>query len=248
MIILACDTSTKTCSAALLDGETLMGERTTSGMTAFSTVFMPMVGGLMDAVGVSHADIGLYACSAGPGSFTGLRIGVAAVQAMAYAAGRPAVGVSTLEALAWPLLGQAETIVCPVLDARNGRVYGQAIPSGQGVGPLSGALPAANLDMQAFIDGLAGIIGDRRLLFCGDAAEACARLAVSRLGERRVLPPAHASLRAEWVARAGLRAYGRGSPPDFAPCALMPVYLGRSQAERTTGIDASGWSAPGFAP
>lgn len=246
MILLACDTSTKNCSAALLEGQTLIGERMESGKDAFSTTFMPMVEDLISSCGFSHDNIELYICTAGPGSFTGLRIGVAAIQAMAYAAGCPAVGVSTLEALAWPLLGRENAIVCPVLDARNGRIYGQAIQSGRGSAALSIVLPAANLRMEAFIGELAEITGDQRLLFCGDAADACACLANSILGKSRVMPPAHQSLRAEWVGLAGLRVYGAGPADRFLPYRLQPVYLGRSQAERTTGIDASAWPAPDF--
>ncbi|HEY5465888.1 MAG TPA: tRNA (adenosine(37)-N6)-threonylcarbamoyltransferase complex dimerization subunit type 1 TsaB [Clostridia bacterium] len=246
MIVFACDTSTKTCSAALLDGKILMGERMETGKSAFSTVFMPMVEGLFSSCGISHADIDLYICTSGPGSFTGLRIGVAATQAMAYASGRPAIGVSTLEALAWPLLGRENAIVCPVLDARNGRIYGEAILSGYAGGAVPAGLPAANVRIEAFIDQLTVIAGDRQLLFCGDAADACALLAASILGERSVPPPAHISLRAEWVGLSGLDSYGSGPADRYPPHLLLPVYLGRSQAERTTGIDASAWASPGF--
>ena len=144
MITLACDTSTTSCTVALLDGHSLLDWRKAPGNGMYSVTFMPMVVRILQECGVIFQDIGLYACAVGPGSFTGLRIGVASVQAMAYASGRPAVGVPTLEALAWPLLNREDAVVCPVMDARNRRVYCQAfIGNGKSIPDI--AVPPAEI-------------------------------------------------------------------------------------------------------
>ncbi|MBP7402088.1 MAG: tRNA (adenosine(37)-N6)-threonylcarbamoyltransferase complex dimerization subunit type 1 TsaB [Clostridia bacterium] len=242
MITLACDTSGKTCSAALLDGERILAERVEPGTAAYSTTFLPMVIDLLSDCGMGFAEVGRYACTLGPGSFTGIRIGIATVQGMAYASDRPAIGVPTLEALAWPLLGRADTVVCPVLDARNGRVYAQAWLGGP---RFIEAFPPAAMQMDAFLAALSDLAGTRRFVFCGDAAETAAAAAAGLLGPGVVEPPAHTVLRAGWVGQAALAALAADPERDRSPANLQPVYLGRSQAERSRGIDASGWSAPG---
>ncbi len=240
MIILACDTSGKTGSCALLDDNRPLAVLSEKG-GAHSAAFLPMVMRLLADAGAGFADIGLYACATGPGSFTGIRIGVATVQGMAFASGRPAVGITSLEALAWPLSGRTGELVCPVIDARNDRVYAQIFLDG-----VSVSAPAA-LAVDAFLEMLDALPGTRRAVFCGDAAEAVTARAVLRLGSPRIGPPAHRERSAVWIGQAALPRY-LSSPARCKPQALLPFYLGRSQAERTRGIDAAAWQPPSFEP
>jgi tRNA threonylcarbamoyladenosine biosynthesis protein TsaB len=120
--VLALECSTTTCQVALLDDERLLAER---GAPASQTseALLPLVDALTRELGLSPADLDLLATSAGPGSFTGLRIGLATAKGLAFALGRPLVTVSSLAALALTA-GQPGQLVMTVVDARRGDVYG----------------------------------------------------------------------------------------------------------------------------
>lgn len=236
MIILACDTSGKIGSCALLDDDCPLAVLSEEG-GAHSATFLPMILRLLADAGAGFSDIGLFACATGPGSFTGIRIGVATVQGMAYASGRPAVGVTSLESLAWPLSDRTGELVCPVIDARNDRVYAQVFLDGTPV------LAPAALSADALVESLATLPGERPVVFCGDAADWMGERAALRMGADRIGPPAHRERSAVWIGQAALVRY-RTDPDGFAPQTLLPFYLGRSQAERMRGIDASAWQPP----
>ncbi|HNW05249.1 MAG TPA: tRNA (adenosine(37)-N6)-threonylcarbamoyltransferase complex dimerization subunit type 1 TsaB [Oscillospiraceae bacterium] len=123
MKILGFDTAAKTASVAAMDesGRLLALSYLDSGFTHSETV-LPMAKNLLDALHMTPAEIDLYAVNCGPGSFTGLRIGIAAVKAMAFALDKPCAGASTLEALAWCAADWGMP-VCAAMDARCGQVY-----------------------------------------------------------------------------------------------------------------------------
>ena len=125
MKILAVDSTAKTATVALCDDRTMLAEFTLNNGNTHSETLLPMIESMLNAFGMKPHDVDLFACSAGPGSFTGVRIGVATVKGLAFGSGRPAVGVSTLEALARNLdFGDdASKIICPVMDARRGQLY-----------------------------------------------------------------------------------------------------------------------------
>jgi len=122
MIILAIDTASRSCSVAVMDGEELLAEiNDVSGQT-HSRHLMSMVDQAI-SMSVGHSgEIDGYAVTQGPGSFTGLRIGISAAKGLAEATGKPLVGVSSLQALAWQIF-QTDAIVIPMLDARRKEVY-----------------------------------------------------------------------------------------------------------------------------
>lgn len=124
MLTLGIDTSGKTASAALLDTDTeiVLAESALYTQKTHSQVIMPMVKSLLAQSGKAMEDIGAVAVAAGPGSYTGLRIGVAAVKAMGFALGCGCCGVSTLEALAYNNIAFKGTI-CSVMKARGELVY-----------------------------------------------------------------------------------------------------------------------------
>lgn len=125
MIILASDTSTKSLSVAILREGNPVGSITKNTGMTHSQTHMPAVIQLLKECALDFSDIDLYACAIGPGSYTGIRIGIATTKAMAYAAGKGAVGFSTLEILAVPQQ-VVNRIVCPILDARSRRVFSSA--------------------------------------------------------------------------------------------------------------------------
>ena len=123
MKILALDTATEACSAALLiDGE--VGERYEVAPRAHARLLLPMLEGLLAEAGLKPAQLDAIAFGRGPGSFTGVRIAASVAQGIAFAAGLPVLPVSTLAALAWPVLREAgDTQVFAAIDARMGEIY-----------------------------------------------------------------------------------------------------------------------------
>ena len=122
MLILAFESTAKAASAALVrDGKLVSQYSQCSGLT-HSRTLLPMGEDMLKNAELTLGDVDLIAVAHGPGSFTGVRIGVSMVKGLAWAADKPCVGVSTLEAMAWHGLA-AGGLICPVMDARRSQVY-----------------------------------------------------------------------------------------------------------------------------
>lgn len=169
MKILGFDTSAKTASVALWeDGKVTAEYFLDSGFTHSETV-LPMAKSLLDAARCDVGDVDVFAVNCGPGSFTGLRIGIAAVKAMAMAKGRPCASVSSLEAIAQGLRG-FEGIVCPVMDARCGQMYTAFFMA------ENGEVKRMTEDSTLMTDELFERIKEKspvRVILAGDGAETC---------------------------------------------------------------------------
>ena len=122
MIILALDSTAVSGSVAICRDKELLCEFTLNIGNTHSETLLPMVESALKACGMSVADVDIFACNEGPGSFTGVRIGVATVKGLAFNSGKCCIGVSTIESLAYNLIG-FEGIACPVMNARRGQVY-----------------------------------------------------------------------------------------------------------------------------
>jgi tRNA threonylcarbamoyladenosine biosynthesis protein TsaB len=122
MKILAVDTSTRSCSAAVMDGVLLLAESTVANGRTHSRYLMNIIDTVISMAELEVEQLDGFAVSIGPGSFTGLRIGISAVKGLAYALHKPVVGVSSLEALAWQC-NQTPLPVCALIDARKKEVY-----------------------------------------------------------------------------------------------------------------------------
>ena len=123
MKILAVDTATASCSAAIMttDGS-LLAELTKGETHTHSMHLMDIITSVCGLAGVEIADLGGFAVTVGPGSFTGLRIGISTIKGLAWSLKKPVVGVSSLDALAWQC-SQSDYLICPLLDARKKEVY-----------------------------------------------------------------------------------------------------------------------------
>lgn len=130
MKILALDSTAKTSSVAVLEDETLLGLFSVNIQNTHSETLLPMVKSILESLKLSNDDIDAYAVSKGPGSFTGVRIGVATIKGLAFSRNKPCVGVSTIEAL-YENLSDYEGIVCPIMNARRGQVYTGAFLNGE---------------------------------------------------------------------------------------------------------------------
>ena len=132
MKILVCDTSNSTCCAGVYEDGREVAYKLSLEKKTHSETFMPLVHEVMEQAGITHAELDAYAVTVGPGSFTGVRIGLAAVKAMALAAGKGCIPVSSTEALARSVdnvtaARKEDTLIVPAFDARNNRVFAQAM-------------------------------------------------------------------------------------------------------------------------
>ena len=224
MNILALNTSGPVAGAALMQDGVITHEIMAQHGLTHSQTAMPLVDDILTASGLTAKEIDLFAAVTGPGSFTGVRIGVCAVKGLAYAWEKPVVPVDSLEALAVNCFG-FDGVICPILDARRSQVYCAAFRF------RSGELPERLLPDQAIplTDFLAQLPQDERLLFLGDGLKVHFGKIREELGDRAIAAPAHmAFLRA---ASACLIAEKR--PRDAMDGrALKPLYLRASQAER----------------
>lgn len=149
MKILALDSTAVTASVALCEDERLIAEYTLSAGLTHSETLLPMVESVLSLVGLETKDIDLFACAEGPGSFTGVRIGAATVKGLAFDLDKPCIGVSTLEALAYNLVGFCG-IACPVMNARRSQVYNALFEvNNQGVTRLCEDRAIAICDLEA---------------------------------------------------------------------------------------------------
>ena len=130
MKILAIDSTANTSTVAVLEGKTLLSLFTVNTKNTHSETLLPMVKSLLASLRLSVDDIDAFAVSEGPGSFTGVRIGVATVKGLAFDKRKACVGVSTIEALAQNLEG-FDGIICPIMNARRGQVYTGAFLDGE---------------------------------------------------------------------------------------------------------------------
>ena len=223
MLILALDTTAVVASVALCrDGQPIASFTVKNGNTHSETL-LPMVEAVLRSAGVSVSEIDLFACSTGPGSFTGVRIGTATVKGLAFGQGKNCLGVSTLEALAENLV-PFDGILCPVMNARRGQVYNALFTYENGelkrLCP-DRALSATELAAELEKDG-------RPFALCGDGTEEFLRLAPKT---RPVAVPALlGDQSAVSVAKVALRRANNGERGTDAE--LAPVYLRLPQAER----------------
>lgn len=122
MKTLAFDTATAAASVAVIEDSKMLGVMTLNLKKPHSQKIMSVAQKLLEQLDLSLGDIDLFAAAHGPGSFTGLRVGIAAVKGFADSLNKPAIGISTLEAMAYPYLMYSE-LVCPLIDARRDQVY-----------------------------------------------------------------------------------------------------------------------------
>lgn len=124
MKILAIECSAETASAAITEDRELLGVYTKNAGRTHSEKLLPMIDELLCSYSLKIDDLDLLACTAGPGSFTGIRIGVSTIKGLAFAKNKPCIGISSLEALAYGFDSfPEECIIVPSIDARRGNVY-----------------------------------------------------------------------------------------------------------------------------
>ena len=224
MKILALDTSGPVAGAALMEDGVITHEVMAAHGLTHSQTAMPMVDQCLSAAGLTAKDIDLFAAVAGPGSFTGVRIGVCAVRALAHAWNKPALSVDSLEALAMNGFGFSG-LICPILDARRGQVYCAAFRFEEG------KLPARILgdDALALSDFLKKLPENEKCLFLGDGLRVHFPAISAAMGDRAVAAPSHMA----YLRPAAACEIAACRMDEAKGCMeLTPIYLRAPQAER----------------
>lgn len=260
MTILSIESAAKTASVCILQGGTVLAEYTTNLKMTHSQTLLPMIKEILEMCDMKPADIDYIAVSTGPGSYTGLRIGVSTAKGLAMGAspddpelkGIPCVAVSSLEAMAYNLSVVTDALICPVMDARRQRVYcglytftqtkddngysSSRAYSGDSDGN-GRRIPETRVVMEDTVmecDELIRILSEKEkpVIFIGDGTEVLCKC--ENVGERpdifRSAPPHLNTAKASGVAAAAMVRISRGEITDAD--SLLPEYLSESQAER----------------
>lgn len=220
-MLLAIDTSSLVLSCALAEEDRLIAEWTVQKRLTHSEQLIPHMDEMIKAAGVSKKDITAVAVSIGPGSFTGLRIGLATAKMLSYIWKVPLAGVDTLEALAWNMAG-AQAFILPLLDAQRGNVYAA----------LYGAFDEMwqeEKEEAAPIDQVieAALTHGGPVIAVGECADKYKDKLVS--AGIKLAPPHSRLARAGSVAMAGLKKIREGKTDS--PLSILPNYIRRSEAE-----------------
>ena len=221
MNIFAMDTSSVTATVAVLTEEKLLGEYSVSDKLTHSRTILPMADELLKNLNMELKDVDIFAVCIGPGSFTGLRIGMATIKTFAQVLSKPIIGVSSLDALGYNFFLTDDTIVCPIVDARRDEVYNALYSEGQKVCE----------DRALHIDTLLRELEGKKVIFCGDATILHKEKVLGFADQNWQIAPQHLIL--PKAASAAYVAYNRAKDNLFDdPYTLNPVYLRKSQAER----------------
>lgn len=223
-LVLAIESATPRGSVALVSPSGVLGERFLEGGGKMDESFLRAVDSLLRDPAAAGRPATHVAVSSGPGSFTGLRVGMAASKGFCFGWGVPLVAVPTLHALAWRFRREG-VILCPIQDARKGEIYAARFRYEGGV--LSRTAPDAALTPEALADALP----EGTVLFCGDAVAPYRDFLAGRLGGRALFPPeGDEHPRASAVGGLAIELAEAGAPlPD--PATAVPSYVRMSEAE-----------------
>ena len=226
MMILALESSATACSAALCrDGELVAQSYQNSGLT-HSRTLLPMVRDMLANSQLTLEQVDVIAVAAGPGSFTGLRIGVATAKGLAWTGDKDCAPCSTLESMAWPLAHMAGSLIICAMDARRKQVYNALfLATGTGLERLTPDRAISLEDLGAELKNY-----ENSKIVVGDGAKLCYNT-LTEEGIPMALAPKHLRMQSAWgVARAAEELAARGGLVKGG--ALVPQYHRLSQAER----------------
>ncbi len=226
MKILSVDTSSNVATVAVTDDEKLVCEILVNTKKTHSQTLMPMIDSALKQSELEISDIDLIASANGPGSFTGLRIGVSAVKGLAHAMDIPVVGVSILTAMAYNL-PFCEYVISPILDARRDQVYNAVYEWSDG--ELKEVFKPRALSVDELIDEF--LTSEKKVVFLGDGVSVHREYIKEKLGDKAVFAPVSANeQRASGLAAAAKKLYDEGKAVSCYE--LAPIYLRKPQAER----------------
>lgn len=225
MRILALESSAKAASVALLTDGVLTAESYQNCGLTHSVTLLPMAEALLAQAGLTLGQVDVLAAAHGPGSFTGVRIGVAAAKGFAWGRDIPCCGVSTLEAMAWQA-SEFSGIVCCAMDARRSQVYHARFLAENGT--LTRLCPDCAVSLDEVRLALENC--EKPKIMVGDGAQLCYNTFGTEISGCMLAPEHRRMQRASGVALAARRLLSEGA--DCSGAALAPNYLRLSQAER----------------
>ena len=226
MILLAVDTSGPVCGITLMEDGQVRYEAAAKNKMTHSENMMPMMEEAFLKTGLSIDRVDLFAVVTGPGSFTGVRLGVSAVKALCHATGKQAVAVDALEATARGIYW-FDGVICPIQDARAGQVYGAVFDGGT----LERMMADEPIKVEEFCERVR--FTGRKALFLGDGTLVHREKISALMGEQAVFAPAHLNfLRPAAVAETAWQ--HQQDSVDYLT--LQPMYLRAPQAERQRNL------------
>jgi tRNA threonylcarbamoyladenosine biosynthesis protein TsaB len=224
MRILGVDTSTACGSLGLIDDHKVVAEYALLQEETHSARLVPAIQAILKEARLDIHEMDGMAISLGPGSFTGLRVGLSVVKGLALAVAKPVVGVPTLDALAHNL-PFTPYLICPLLDARKGELYTALYQDGEG-GEIERLTPYQVLPPTQLLENLPV----RETVFLGYGVDLCRGLIEKQLGAKALFAPPHLRfLRGTTVAELGMKRLLQGDQDDIA--SLAPIYVRPSDAE-----------------
>jgi tRNA threonylcarbamoyladenosine biosynthesis protein TsaB len=222
MKILGIDTATTSCSVAIVDKTSLLSEFTIDREETHSKHLMEMIQMAMRMAGLNISDIDGFAVTRGPGSFTGLRIGISTIKGLALASEKPIVGVSSLETLALQV-SYSRDLICPILDARKGEVYFSRYRFQNG--HLKKQTKECVAPPDKAIDDL-----NEFCLFVGNGALLYKEMILEKMGEfASFAPMIHNTIRASSLAYFSMKNFENNDTDDIKD--VLPYYIRKSDAE-----------------
>ncbi len=223
MKILSISTSSNICSAAILEDTTLIKEISIDDANTHSVKLMPIINDLLKTTNLSIFDIDLFACDKGPGSFTGIRIGISTIKAFCDVTSQPNIGISSLEALAYSY--NFEGLICTLIDAKNDNVYYSLFEHKNGIYTQIGEFLAENIHNITEILKIC----NKPVFFVGNGSMIYKDVLKSSLNQNAIIKtnPLYTNLSAYSVGKA---AFDDFSHNKFCP--MTPLYLKKSNAER----------------
>ena len=224
MIVLSIDSSSKVATVAILKDDVLLGEYILNDKREHSVILMPLIENLLKECNLSIDDIDGYVVSKGPGSFTGLRIGMATIKGMSFGNNKPYISISSLDALAYNLIS-FNGIICPIMDALRENVYTALYKNNND--SLEKIMDSTALD----IDELVNLLQDKNeeVIFVGDGLYKHKKYICDNFPKAHFAPVHLNIIRASSLGELGLNLLKNGICDDSNSA---PIYLKKPQAER----------------
>jgi tRNA threonylcarbamoyladenosine biosynthesis protein TsaB len=227
MKILGVDTSTISCSVAIVDETSLLSEFTIYREETHSKHLMDMIKAVMRMASLNFSDLDGFAVTRGPGSFTGLRIGISTIKGLAVASEKPVVGISSLETLAFQV-SYSSNLICPILDARKGEVYFSRYRF------LNGHLQKQTKERVATPDKAVDDLNES-CLFLGNGAVLYKEMILEKMGEfASFAPMIQNTIRASTIAYLSMTKFENNDTDENEK--ILPYYIRKSDAELNLAI------------
>ena len=220
MKILAMDTSSVNATVAVGDENKILGEYTVAGERAHSQIIMPMLEDLLSRCGISLKDIDVFVVALGPGSFTGLRIGLAAMKTFASTLDKKIIGISSLDEVAANFT-MSDKYICPIFDARRSDVYNAVYKDNEKI----------THDRICHIDTVLNEMADKEVIFAGDAVGKYKEKILGASNPNWKIAPLHLSTQSASSLIYAAQKRIQNEAYDNADN-LLPIYIRPSQAER----------------